>query len=70
MTERETLNKLSEDVGDDHYAQASVYSMIGIERLRELYYGDGQYGFNSNFIDLQYGTEPTPPDIYSGRLGL
>src|SRR5699024_11155852 len=53
--------------GDDHLAQSSVYSMIGLERLRELYYGDGQYRFNSNFIDLQYGTEPTPPDIYSGR---
>lgn len=49
--------------GDDHYAQASIYSMLGWERLKELTYGDGNYSFNSEFIDLTYN--PTAPDIFS-----
>lgn len=50
--------------GDDHYAQSSVYSMLGIERLREVFYGGGNYGFNADFISLQYNPEPTKPDIF------
>lgn len=50
--------------GDDHYAQASVYSMLGIERLKEVFYGSGRYGFNADFINLQYNPEPTKPDIF------
>ena len=51
--------------GDDHYAQASVYSIIGLERLREIFYGGNNYGFNSEFISTQYDTAPTKPDIFS-----
>lgn len=51
--------------GDDHYAQASVYSIIGLERLREIFYGGNNYGFNSEFISTQYDTTPTKPDIFS-----
>lgn len=49
--------------GDDHYAQAAVYSMLGWERLKDLHYGSGSYAFNADFIGLQYG--PTQTDIYS-----
>lgn len=51
--------------GDDHYAQSSVYAMLGVERLRELHFGSGTYGFNSDFIGLQYNPEPTLPDIFN-----
>lgn len=52
--------------GDDHYSQAGVYSMLGLERLRDLHYGSGKYTFGSEFIDLQYGgSEPTLPDIFN-----
>jgi len=51
--------------GDDHYAQSAVYAMLGVERLRELHFGSGTYGFNSDFIGLQYNPEPTLPDIFN-----
>ena len=48
-----------------HYAQSAVYAMLGVERLRELHFGSGTYGFNSDFIGLQYNPEPTLPDIFN-----
>lgn len=52
--------------GDDHLAQASVYAILGIDRLKEIYYGDGNYTFNSTFIDTTFGAyAPAKPDIFS-----
>ena len=52
--------------GDDHTAQSSVYAILGIDRLKEIYYGDGNYTFNSTFIDTTFGAyAPAKPDIFS-----
>ncbi len=48
-----------------HYAQASVYAMLGMERLRDIHYGSGKYGFDSKYIDLQYAPDSTMPDIFN-----
>lgn len=48
-----------------HYAQASVYAMLGMERLRDIHYGAGKYGFDAKYVDLQYNTESTLPDIFN-----
>ena len=54
--------------GDDHYAQSSVYAMLGVERLKDVYFGGDKYGFNSGgYIGLQYDTAPTRPDIFSSH---
>lgn len=50
---------------DDHYSMASVYSMLGWERLRDLYYGGTRYEFHSTSVDLLQNMEPSPPDIFS-----
>ena len=51
---------------DDHYSQSSVYAILGIDRLKEIYYGDGNYTFNSTFIDTTFGAyAPAKPDIFS-----
>lgn len=50
---------------DDHFSQASVYAMLGLERVRELAFGSGKYGFNADFVEMQGVNEPTPPDIFS-----
>lgn len=51
--------------GDDHYAQASVYAMLGYERLLEVYYGSDNYGLETAWIsDLQGDNLITKPDIY------
>lgn len=49
--------------GDDHYSQASVYSMLGYERLMNVFTGTDQYGFDSDWISTQLA--PTPTDIYA-----
>mgnify|MGYP001014082568 CR=1 FL=1 len=48
--------------GDDHFSQASVYSMLGYERLMDIHYGADSYDFNSSWI--QDTLSPTLPDIY------
>lgn len=50
--------------GPDHKAQSSIYGMLGIERLQDVYFGDNTYGFDTTSIEL--GTaNPTLPDIYN-----
>lgn len=49
--------------GDDHYSQASVYSMLGYEHLMNVFTGADDYGFNSDWISTQLA--PTPPDIFT-----
>ena len=48
---------------DDHYAQASVYSMLGWERLQQIHFGVDVYNFQSAFIDTNFSATPT--DIYA-----
>ena len=49
--------------GDDHYSQASIYSMLGYERLIDIHYGANSYEFESSWI--QETLSPTLPDIYN-----
>lgn len=51
--------------GDDHFAQASIYANLGIDRLVDVYYGDGSYEFDSTFVELNQPPEPTLPDIFT-----
>lgn len=48
--------------GDDHYAQASVYSMLGYERLLDVHFGADSYGLESSWIT---STTATQTDIYT-----
>lgn len=51
---------------DDHYSQASIYAILGLDRLRELFYSDGNYALNTAFIDTLYNVPGlSKPDIYS-----
>lgn len=67
--EDETSGEFVQVIGrksDDHYSQSSVYAILGIDRLKEIYYGDGNYTFNSTFIDTTFGAyAPAKPDIFS-----
>lgn len=49
--------------GPDHFAQASVYSMLGWERLLNVFNGNDEYGLNFDWMDSQM--TPTQPDIFS-----
>ncbi|QIG61010.1 hypothetical protein vBLivaVAfA18_086 [Listeria phage vB_Liva_VAfA18] len=52
--------------GDDHLAQASVYSFIGLDRLADMYLRGSKYEFNSTFVTSNYqDVSSTPPDIFS-----
>lgn len=51
--------------GDDHYAQASVYAMLGVEKLKQVFFSNSGNQFNSEFIDMQYNPSPTKTDIFS-----
>ena len=48
--------------GDDHFSQASVYSMIGYEKLMDVFYGNNSYEFNSEWLNNTLS--PTMPDIF------
>ena len=48
-----------------HFAQASIYANLGIDFLVDKYYGDGNYEFDSTFVELNQPPEPTLPDIYT-----
>lgn len=37
--------------GDDHYAQASVYAMLGMERIMDAKFGKGNYGFSHMYVN-------------------
>lgn len=49
--------------GDDHYSQASVYSMLGYEYLMNVFTGVKEYGFDSDWVSTQLA--PTKPDIFT-----
>ena len=44
-----------------HYSQASVYAMLGYERLLEVLYGTDSYGMDASWINDSVGT---PTDIF------
>lgn len=46
--------------GDDHFAQSSVYAMLGMDRLRDNYAGSNQEDMYMSNIDMQY-----LPDTYN-----
>lgn len=48
--------------GDDHFSQASVYSMLGYEYLLKIFTGTDDYGLNTDWMTTQL--QPTQPDIY------
>lgn len=48
---------------DDHYAQSSIYAMLGLEHMQDLYKNGGGYEFNSGFVTDE--VEPTRPDIFT-----
>lgn len=43
--------------GDDHYAQASVYSFIGLGRLKDLYEQNSGSRFESTFVPTDYNID-------------
>lgn len=49
--------------GDDHFSQASVYSMLGYERLMSVFSGSDSYGFDADWISTQL--KATPTDIFT-----
>ena len=48
--------------GDDHYSQASVYGMLGYERLLDEHFGVDAYGLDTQWINDHVAT---PTDIYN-----
>ncbi len=57
-----TIRQVITRKGDDHYAQASVYSMIGYEHLMDKHYGSNAYGFEVDW--MQSTLQPTMPDVF------
>lgn len=52
----------SKNNGEDHLAQSSIYGMLGLERMQDLYNSGTGYEFNADFVQGQ--EEPTRPDIF------
>lgn len=52
--------------GDDHYAQASVYSMLGIERIMDQRYNSGSSVFSHTYITAQPEQTDILRDFYNG----
>lgn len=46
--------------GDDHWAQASVYSNIGLTRIEELLKKGSGTNFESTFVSTDYNTDDNP----------
>lgn len=49
--------------GEDHYSQSATYSMIGWERLQDLYSSGKGYAFDATFVDGDNDLQA--PDIYT-----
>lgn len=50
--------------GGDHYAQASVLAMVGLDHLREQLYGNSSYDFA--YADLDSHLKPEKTDLAKG----